>query len=401
MDRFDIFQGIKRGEGGKMLLFVLDGVGGLPQKPGGKTELETANTPNLDALAAEAVCGLHHPCAPGITPGSGPGHLGIFGYEPFKYNIGRGVLEALGIDFPLQDGDLAIRVNFCTLDANGLVADRRAGRISTEVNQGLCEKLRQIDLDGVEVFVEPVKEHRAAIVMRGEGLHGGQNDSDPQETGKPPLEIRAAGPEGEKAAALCNEFAAQAREILADEQPANMVLLRGIDRFDPLPEFTEIFGPKAAAVAAYPMYRGLSRLVGMEILSTGETEPEEVDTVAEHLDAFDFFFLHMKKPDSLGEDGDFDAKVQKIEMIDGLLPRLRELGFRVIAVTGDHSTPSTMKSHSWHPVPTLLWSEVCRPDEVTSYGERACNHGGLGIFPAIDLVPQMLANGGWLQKYGA
>ncbi|MFW6158671.1 MAG: 2,3-bisphosphoglycerate-independent phosphoglycerate mutase [Planctomycetota bacterium] len=401
MDRFDIFRGIKRDKGGKMLLLVLDGLGGLPREPGGKTELEAAQTPNLDALAAESICGLHVPCSPGVTPGSGPGHLGIFGYEPFRHNIGRGVLEALGIDFPLQDGDLAIRVNFCTVDDDGLVADRRAGRIPTELNEKLCQKLRGIELDDVELFIETVKEHRAAIVLRGEDLHGGQNDSDPQETGTPPLEIRASSPEGEKAAKLCNAFVARARELLADEQPANMVLLRGIDRFELLPNFTEVFGPTAAAVATYPMYRGLARLTGMEILTTGETEAEEVETLAEHLDAFDFFFVHIKKTDSFGEDGNFEEKVHKIELVDGLLPRIRGLGLQVIAVTGDHSTPCVLKSHSWHPVPTLLWSEVCRPDDVAAFGERACNHGGLGVFPAVDLVPLMLANAGWLQKYGA
>ena len=401
MDRFDLFRTLKRTEGGKMLLLVLDGLGGLPVEPGGKTELETAPTPNLDALARDGICGLHLPCGAGITPGSGPGHLGIFGYDPFTYNIGRGVLEALGIDFPLQHGDLAIRVNFCTLDDDGRVADRRAGRIATELNQQLCEQLRAITLEGVETFVETVKEHRAAVVLRGPDLHGGQNDSDPQVTGVPPLDIQSPTPEGERAAALCTEFAAKARRILKDERPANMVLLRGIGRFEPLPNFTDAFGPKAAAIATYPMYRGLARLVGMDILPTGETVESEIDTLRANLDAYDFFFLHVKKTDSYGEDGNFDSKVHVIEEVDALVPQLREQGLAVIAVTGDHSTPAKLQSHSWHPVPTLLWSDVCRPDDVAAFGERACNHGGLGVFPAIDLIPRMLANAGWLQKYGA
>ena len=403
MTNLELFKSLKRDEGGKMLLLVMDGLGGLPSEPGGKTALETANTPNLDALAAQSVCGLHMPCAPGITPGSGPAHLGIFGYDPFAYNIGRGVLEALGIDFKLKDGDLAIRINFCTLDENGLVADRRAGRIATEINAKLCEKLRTITLEDVELFVEPVKEHRAAAVLRGPDLHahGGLNDSDPQQTGKAPLQIKASKPEAERAASLCNEFAAKAREMLKDDRPANMVLLRGIDRFELLPDFTEFFGPRAAAIATYPMYRGLARLAGMAVLETGETIASEVDTLRDSFAAYDFFYVHIKKTDSYGEDGNFEGRVRAMEECDALIPRVREMGFNVIAVTGDHSTPAVMKSHSWHPVPTLLWSELCRPDDVTTFGERACNHGGLGIFPAVDLLPQMLANAGWLQKYGA
>ncbi len=403
MDRFKLFKALKRDEGGKMLMLVMDGLGGLPNEPGGKTALETAATPNLDALAADSICGLHMPCGPGITPGSGPAHLGIFGYDPFEYNIGRGVLEALGIDFPLQDGDLAIRINFCTLDDEGLVADRRAGRIATDINAALCEKLRAITLEDVELFVEPVKEHRAAAVLRGPGLHaeGGLNDSDPQVTGKAPLEIKAAEPKAERAAALCNEFAAKAREILKDDHPANMTLLRGIDRFEMLPDFTDVFGPKAAAIATYPMYRGLARLVGMAVLETGETIESEIDTLRENLDGCDFFYVHVKKTDSYGEDGNFGSRVHVMEETDALIPAVREMGFDVIAVTGDHSTPAVMKSHSWHTVPTLLWSALCRPDDVSAFGEMACNHGGLGVFPAMDLLPWMLANAEWLQKYGA
>ena len=401
MDRFDLFRKIQRDTGGKMALVVLDGLGGLPKTPRGKTELETAKAPNLDALAKESICGLHIPCARGITPGSGPAHLGLFGYDPFEYDIGRGVLEALGIDFKLKKGDLAIRVNFCTVDKKGRVTDRRAGRIETKLNRKLCRKLRQIKLKGVQLFVETVKEHRAAVVLRGPGLHRGLNDSDPQETGIPPLEVKASHPGARKAARLCNAFAAKAKAILKNDRPANMVLLRGIDRYELLPNFTQVFGPRAAAIASYPMYRGLGRLVGMQVLKTGETIEGEIETLRKNFDRSDFFFLHIKKTDSYGEDGNFAKKVQVIEHSDKLLPRIRKLGFDVIAVTGDHSTPAVMKVHSWHPVPTLLWSKVCRPDDVTKFGERACNHGGLGVFPAVDLIPMMLANAGWLQKYGA
>jgi 2,3-bisphosphoglycerate-independent phosphoglycerate mutase len=362
------------------------------------------------------------PCARGITPGSGPAHLGLFGYDPFEFLVGRGVLEALGIGVELHVGEVAIRVNFCTLNRTdetavvegrevppGTVANRRGGgmdgvsRLATAQNKALVEKLNTLKLDGVELDVRTVKEHRAAIVLRGDELDttGGLNDSDPQQIGLKPLPVQARTPAAKKTADLCNELAAKADELLKGEKPADMILLRGIDCYHKLPDFEEVFGPKAGAIAAYPMYRGLSQLVGMTVLKTGETVADEVDTLEAEFNNDDFFYLHVKKTDSYGEDGNFEGKVHTIEEFDPLVKRIRELGFDVIAVTGDHSTPSVLKSHSWHPVPTLLWSKVCRPDDVRAFGERTCNHGGLGIFPAVDLVPQMLANAGWLNKYGA
>jgi 2,3-bisphosphoglycerate-independent phosphoglycerate mutase len=409
MNRFDVMQNIQKPGGGKMLLLVMDGLGGLPEKPGGHTELETAESLNLDELAAEGVCGMHVPCGRGITPGSGPAHLGLFGYDPFEYLVGRGVLEALGIGADLSVGDVAVRVNFCTVDDDGVVVNRRGGgpdgvsRLQTPQNERLVEKLSGLEIDGVDIDIRTVKEHRAAIILRGDGLstEDGLNDSDPQEVGRRPLEIKASNPEAQKTAELCTELVAKAADLLKDEQPANMLLLRGIDCYHRLPAFESVFGPRAAAIAAYPMYRGLAQLVGMTVLPTGETVSDEIDTLEAELGNYDFFYVHVKKTDSYGEDGNFAQKVHTIETCDKLVPRIRGLGFDVIVVTGDHSTPSLLKSHSWHPVPTLLWSKVCRTDDVRAFGERTCTHGGLGIFPAIDLVPQMLANADWLNKYGA
>jgi 2,3-bisphosphoglycerate-independent phosphoglycerate mutase len=387
--------------GSKLILFVMDGLGGLPHPQTGKTELETAATPNLDRLAYDGNCGLSQPVAPGISPGSGPGHLALFGYDPLRWEIGRGVLEALGIDFPLGPEDIAARGNFCTVDGEGRIVDRRAGRIPTEVNARLCEKLRQIRLPGVEVFVEPVREHRFVLVLRGPGLSPDLTETDPTREGVPPLPVRAARPEAEATAALVNRWLEEARKLLADEHPANMVLLRGFAKHPHPPTFEEVYKLRAAAVATYPMYRGLARLVGMTVVPTGQTLAENFQTVAERFAEFDFFFVHFKRTDTAGEDGNFEAKVAAIEEADRLIPRLLDLRPDVIVVTGDHSTPAVYRSHSWHPVPVVLWSRWCRPDRAEKFGETTCRHGGLGLIPATAIMPLMLAHAGRLTRFGA
>jgi 2,3-bisphosphoglycerate-independent phosphoglycerate mutase len=392
---------IKPGET-KIVLLVLDGIGGLPQEPRGLTELETAHTPNLDDLAARGICGLQQPVGPGITPGSGPGHLALFGYDPIKYQVGRGVLSALGIDFKLTPQDVAARGNFGTVDERGRVADRRAGRIPTEKNKELCALLREIELPDVELFIETVKEYRLLLVLRGEGLSGKVTDTDPQEIGEKPLEPKPLSPEAEETARLVREFLGQARELLADHHPANMVLLRGFSKRPHWPQVEDAFGLRTAAIAAYPMYRGVAQLVGMHVLETGDQVKEEFDLLEDRWNDFDFFFLHVKRIDSAGEDGDFDRKVALIEEVDAQVPRLLELEPDVLIVTGDHSTPSLLKYHSWHPVPVILWSRHCRADEVDQFGERACMAGGLGPrIPAVDLMPLALANALRLEKFGA
>jgi 2,3-bisphosphoglycerate-independent phosphoglycerate mutase len=385
----------------KIVLCSLDGLGGLPRPETGKSELETARIPNLHALAARSACGLIRHVGPGVTPGSGPGHLGLFGYDPLRYPVGRGVLEALGIDFELRPGDLAARGNFCTVDAAGRITDRRAGRISTEVCVALCERLRRIVLPGVEVIVEPVKEHRFVLVLRGAGLAGPLTETDPQATGQPPLRAEALAPAAERTAAIVNQFVDAARPLLADARPANMILLRGFDQRPDMPRFPEIFGVKAAAIAAYPMYRGLARLVGMEVLKTGSTFADEVATLREHWAGYDFFFLHYKDTDKAGEDGDFDAKVAALERWDALLPEITALKPDVLVVSGDHATPAVLAGHGWQPVPALLASAYCGADPVTRFTERDCLAGSLGLAPAHHLMPLVMANALRFTKYGA
>ncbi len=397
----DLMQKLQRAGDSKIVLLVADGLGGLPTTPGRKTELETANTPNFDALAKTGTLGLSTPVLPGITPGSGPGHLGLFGYDPLRYNIGRGVLEGLGIDFELGPNDVAIRGNYCTLDDDGNITDRRAGRIASDIGEKLCAKLDTIEIEGVEVFVKPVKEYRLVIVFRGEGLGGEINDTDPQRTGVPPLDPLARDDASAKTVEVAQEFLRQAREILKDDAPANFLTLRGIAKKPAIPTFEEVYGLRAAAVAVYPMYRGLARLVGMDVLDAGATLDTQMDCLEAAWNDYDFFFVHFKYTDSTGEDGNFDAKVARTEEVDTCVPRITALKPDVFIVTGDHSTPAKMRSHSWHPVPVLLSSDLCRPDACESFGEDACLRGGLGQFEAKYLMPLALANAGRLEKYGA
>jgi 2,3-bisphosphoglycerate-independent phosphoglycerate mutase len=386
----------------KIVLLVIDGLGGIPARSNGETELESAHTPNLDQLAVQSICGLHQPIASGVTPGSGPSHLALFGYDPTQYQVGRGVLSALGIDFDLKSSDVAARGNFCTVDDKGRVTDRRAGRISTEKNEDLCELLREIKISGAEVFVETVEEHRFALILRSNGLSDELTDTDPLETGREPNEPQAKSFVGQKTVNLVKNFLHQAREVLADQYPANMILLRGFSRLPDWPKFGDIYGLQAAAIAAYPMYRGVARLLDMDAITSSAKFDEAVNVLENHWDDYDFFFLHYKDADSAGEDGDFERKVKLIEGIDVLIPRLRNLNPDVLVVTGDHSSPARLGQHSWHPVPLLLWSKYCRADLVCRFGERNCVGGALGShFKATDLMPLILANAMRLKKFGA
>ena len=401
MASLDLMRELSTAGNTKILWLVLDGVGGLPLTPDGATELETADTPYLDALATRSICGMSTPVAPGVTPGSGPGHLSLFGYDPLQYEIGRGVLEALGIGFDLQPDDLAARGNFCTLGPRGLITDRRAGRIPTEVGARLCEKLGQISLPNVETVIKPVKEYRFALVLRGEGLYDGLTETDPQQVGKPPLPVEPLRPEASGTAKLLNLWLAEARRLLSDEYPANGCNLRGIAKEPGMPKMSEVYKLHCGAIATYPMYRGVAKLVGMEVLPTGDTIKDEVETLKQQWATYDFFFFHVKKTDSRGEDGDFEGKVKVIEHFDSVLPEILALGPDVVVVTGDHSTPSVRRAHSWHELPVLLWSRFARPDSVTRFGERPCMAGGLGHVHHTDLLPLAMANAGRLSKFGA
>jgi 2,3-bisphosphoglycerate-independent phosphoglycerate mutase len=385
----------------KIVLLVMDGLGGLPNPATGRTELEQADSPHLDALAKGGICGLSVPVAPGVTPGSGPGHLALFGYDPIKYNIGRGVLEAVGIDFELEPTDVAARGNFCTVDDEGVITDRRAGRVPTATSVELCKQLAQIEMAGVQSFVEPVREHRFVLVLRGEGLSDRLSGTDPNREGLPPLPVNSLATEAVESADLVNQWIARSKEALAGRETANMVLVRGFAKYPTMPSMRELYRLKAAAVAIYPMYRGLAKLVGMTALPGGASFEEEIETVRAHWDKFDFFFVHYKPTDAAGEDGDFDRKVQAIEALDRALPRLTELNPDVLMVAGDHSTPSIMAAHSWHAVPFLLSSRWVRPDHADGFNERACEKGSLGTFPAMNALPLAMAHAGRFTKYGA
>jgi len=401
---FEIIKSLLNGENEeKIVLLVMDGLGGLPIEENGKTELEAASTPNLDALAKKSMLGLHEGIRTGITPGSGPAHLSLFGYDPLKYIVGRGVLSALGIDFDLKKKDVAARGNFCTVDKEGRVTDRRAGRIPTEITERLCKLLcEKVDIPGVEVFLEPVKEYRFLLVIRGEGLNGNIEETDPLVVGEKPLPATATHKDSEKAAEIVREFVRQAQVILADEHTANMLLLRGFAQLPDWPKFPEVFGLKSIAIAMYPMYRGVAKLVGMDSPPASDSYEKEIDLLEEKWNDYDYFFVHIKKTDSYGEDGSFEKKVHEIEKVDALLPRILALDPSVLIITGDHSTPCAMKYHSWHPVPVLFYAKTCRPDGIEEFGESACRKGGLGVrFPAFDLMALALAHAGRLEKFGA
>lgn len=390
-------------EGGKIVVVVADGLGGLGREPGGPTELQAARLPHLDQLAREGTTGLADPVCPGVTPGSGPGHLALFGYDPVEQLVGRGVLAALGVEFPLNPGDVAARGNFCTVDEQGRVVDRRAGRLSDEEGRRLTGKLREaVQLEGVQLFFEPVQQYRFVVVMRGTRveLSPDVTDSDPHCAGVEPRAPEPLKVSASKTADLVRKLLSDSAAVLADEERANMVLLRGFSSKPNLPKFEEVYGLSALAVASYPMYRGLASLLGMEVASAPAGLEAAVRFVEEHWASRDFFFLHHKDADSAGEDGDFEEKVRQLERLDRVIPALRELDPAVLVVTGDHSTPARLAAHSWHPVPVALHASTCRTDHVESFDELACAHGGLGRFPAQQLMALALGHAGRLRKYG-
>lgn len=400
---FDYITPLLREERTKIVMLVMDGLGGLPVEPGGPTELEAAHTPNMDNLAKEGILGQTIAIRPGITPGSGPSHLALFGYDPIENEIGRGTLEAVGVGLEVRKGDVAARGNFCTLDAQGNITDRRAGRIPTPEALPVVEKLKTVQIPGVETIVRHVKEYRFAVVMRGEGLSPEIDDTDPQVTGKPPLPAVPTSPSAAKAASLFNQWIAEARTVIAEEPKANGVTLRGFATHPGLVSYKDAYGLRAVCIAVYPMYKGVSRLVGMDIIDfPGETPEDEFAALSRAWNHYDFFFVHIKKTDSKGEDGDFTGKAHVIESVDAALPALLALKPDVLIITGDHSTPAKLKTHSWHPIPFLLWAPAtARPDDQVQFGERACSRGGFGTIHAMDAMPLALAHALRLDKYGA
>ena len=384
----------------KIVLLVADGLGGLPHPETRKSELETAAIPNLNALAGRSACGLTTPVEVGVAPGSGPGHLALFGYNPLKYIIGRGALEALGVGVELRPGDVAARGNFCTVGDDGLLTDRRAGRIATTLSAPLCQRLDEIEIPGVQLDVFPVQDYRFVLRLRGEGLSEQIEETDPQREGMAPRPAGALAPEAERTAAIVQQFVTEAGRVLSEEQPANMVLLRGWAQLPNLPDFGQVYQLNPAAIAAYPMYRGLASVANMKIIPTGMTFGEEVETLKANWDDHDFFFLHYKPADSAGEDGDFDGKVKTLEQLDVHIPSILDLQPDVLMVAGDHATPAIMASHSWHPVPFLLHSPLTLGEGVDGFNERACAQGSLGRIPAETIMLLALSHAGKLSKFG-
>ncbi|MGI6702967.1 MAG: 2,3-bisphosphoglycerate-independent phosphoglycerate mutase [Clostridia bacterium] len=399
----NILEGLIKENNSKIAMVVMDGLGDIRSPEfENKTPLEYATTPNMDVLAKESVCGRHMPVMPGITPGSGPGHLGIFGYNPLEVIIGRGVLEAVGLGLELKHGDVAARANFATLDGDGKICDRRAGRIPTEKNKELCGILSQIkEIDGVEVIVEPGKGHRFVVVFKGDNLNPAVNDTDPQHEGYAPLRAKAQKEEAAFTADVINKFVERARTLLQEQQPANGILLRGISSRPKIPGFKEKYKLEAAAIASYPMYRGIADLLGMALLPAPDTIEGLFNTYIEYNNKYDFFFIHIKGTDQAGEDGEFLTKVSVIEKVDSALPILLKKKPNVLAITGDHSSPCSMYSHSWHPVPVLVNSQFCGIDDAVRFTENQCNIGGLGLFESRHLMTLLLANALRLDKYGA
>ncbi len=385
----------------KIVLVVLDGLGGYADADRG-TELEEADTPNLDRLAAEGATGLLEPVGPGITPGSGPAHLALFGYDPVEYQLGRGALSAAGLEVELKPGDVAARGNLATLDEEGRVVDRRAGRIPDEEAGEVVRQLAEgVHIDGVDVSFVHEASHRVLVVLRGAGLDADVADTDPQKTGQPPLDPVARRPEAERTAEVVAELDRQVRATLADQSRANALLLRGFDSHQELPSMSDRYLLEAAAAAIYPMYRGVARLVGMEVLGRPRDLAAQVGLVAEGWGSYDYFFFHHKPTDAAGEDGNFEAKVAAIEALDAAIPEVAALGPDVLLVTGDHATPTQMAAHSWHPVPVLAWGPRVGRDPVARFGEGACLGGALGRRPSTELMPLALAAAGRLAKFGA
>lgn len=402
MDNITLLSSLKTQADSKILLFVMDGLGGLPG-PKGLTELEAANTPNLDALAAKGAVGLMDTVERGVTPGSGPGHLGLFGYDPLVYEIGRGALEAAGIGFDLKRIDVAMRFNFCTLDANGNITDRRAGRIATDINKRIVEKMRTVKVPGVEIFVETVKEHRGIAIFRKEGLKGKLHDTDPQRLGVHPLKaVTADGGISQEMADIANTWLKGVFEVIKDDAPANGILTRGWCNYPEIPTYQELYGLNPACIALYPMYRGVSQFAGMKIYTEGIKDfASKIDVLKNVWNDHDFFFFHYKHTDSAGEDGDFDRKVACIEEVDKAFPCIMDLNPDVVAITGDHSTPAVLKGHSWHPVPLLMYGKNVRPDKITTFGESSAICGGLGRFRAYQMMNELLSSAGKITKFGA
>jgi 2,3-bisphosphoglycerate-independent phosphoglycerate mutase len=400
VDRQQVIKDLVVKTDSKIVLLVMDGLGDLPKD--GKTPLQAAYKPNMDALAKESDLGQSVPVLQGVTPGSGPGHLSLFGYDSLKYDIGRGILEALGLGIKVDKKDVVARGNFATIK-DGIIVDRRAGRPASEESKKIVEILSENikKIEDVDITFYPGKEHRFVVKFTGDGLFDEVTDADPQREGSPMEWAKATNPDSEKMANIVNKLIKEIGEVLKDQPKMNFALLRGFSKHPLLPSFEENYKLKAAAIATYPMYKGLAKSVGMDVLKAGQTTEDEVETLKKVWNEYDFFYFHVKKTDSYGEDGNFEEKVKVIENTDKAVKEILNLNPDVLIITGDHSTPALLKSHSWHPVPVLLYSKYVRKGLSVSFDEYECAKGTLGTISALDIMPLALANALKLEKYGA
>ncbi|MBA12433.1 MAG: 2,3-bisphosphoglycerate-independent phosphoglycerate mutase [SAR202 cluster bacterium] len=398
---FPYISNICKSTNSKIVMLVADGLGGMHHPDYAATELETAKIPNLDKLASISSCGVSTPVLPGLTPGSGPGHMGLFGYDPIKYLLGRGILEGIGIDAPIEHGDVVARGNFCTLDEEMNILDRRAGRISNEQGVSLTNKLNSIVIDNVNVNVHHVMGYRFVLVFKGDGLSDLITDTDPQITGVNPLMSQAKSKNADKTANAVNEFVSKANALFKDDDgPANGLLLRGFSSLPSLPDFNSSYKLKSVAIASYPMYRGIANLMGMDVIKGLNDFNEEINALRSNFNEYDFFFLHYKPADSAGEDSNFEQKVKALEDLDSYIEEILDINPNVLVVCGDHSTPSYMGSHSWHPVPFIIKSQYSQPNSTGVFTELSCRNSEIGSIKAKELMFTVLAHAGKLNKFG-
>jgi 2,3-bisphosphoglycerate-independent phosphoglycerate mutase len=397
---------IARRTDSRIVFIVLDGLGGvLGEAP---TALQASKHPNLDALASRSALGRHIAVAHGVTGGSGPGHFAIFGYDPLGLDVGRGLLEALGVGVDVRPGDVAIRGNYCTVDDQGILVDRRAGRIPTDQSAALTAMLATAmeQIEGARVEMHPGLQHRFAAVLRGTDLGADVADTDPQVKGVPPLLARARHARSGKTARIANAIVERAREVLGDRDVANSILLRGFSSRPDVLTLAELALLRPCAIAAYPAYRGVAAILGMDLIDgVGPTSSiaDEVDALERVWnDGYDFFFLHVEATDSAGVDGDEERKGRVIEDFDAQLARIVALEPDVIVVTGEHSTPGPLAGHSWHPVPLLISGPWTESKGAARFDEVSCHEGRLGCaFPAPAILRMAMAQAGKLAKYGA
>lgn len=405
----------------RVLLLICDGLGDRPVKAlGGLTPLQAARKENLDWLASGGVSGLLDIISPGIPPGSDTAHLALFGYDPYQVYTGRGPFEAAGVGLEVRQGDVAFRCNFATMDDKGRIVDRRAGRIKEGTAQ-LAEALDGMELEGVEVRFKEGTEHRAALLLRGDGLDPLVSDADPHSAGLPLAKVKPLSRQAEKTARVVNKFLERASQILARHPVnldraerglpvANVLLPRGAGVFPTMPSVKERWGVEFTAIAGVALIKGICRSLGMKLIevmgATGGLDTDmgaKMAAAVKALEGHGVVVVSIKATDVAGHDRNPELKRQLIERVDESLRPIRECFQEdwIIAVTADHTTSSETGDHSGDPVPLLVFGEGVRIDDVTTYDEVAAARGGLGRLRGRDLMPLLMDLSDKTGKFGA